>query len=271
MNRVLQSLHLHAQQQPDHCAIESQGACLSYQELLDAISRGADILRQERVEVLAIAMDNGPAWAIWDLAALQAGVTVVPISGFFSRTQRDHVLIDAKVQVLVYEGGQDIDIAGYQVGWQRQPGDGRRSLPAGTAKITYTSGTTGAPKGVCLSASGMEQVAASLVSRVDAGPDDRHLSVLPLSVLLENIAGLYAPLIAGARCILQPLAHIGLDGSSRVDPVRLLDAFIRSQATTSVVVPAMLDALTRAIVADAPPGLWAFGMCLGGLTQRPWR
>ena len=44
---------------------------------------------------------------------------------------------------------------------------------------------------------------------------ERHLSALPFPVLLENIAGLMAPLARGATCIALPLAQVGVSGSSR--------------------------------------------------------
>jgi long-subunit acyl-CoA synthetase (AMP-forming) len=66
----------------------------------------------------------------------------------------------------------------------------------GTAKLTFTSGTTGTPKGVCLSADSLLRVARELdqASRTDP---QHHLALLPLAILLENL-GCYAALYAGA-------------------------------------------------------------------------
>jgi long-subunit acyl-CoA synthetase (AMP-forming) len=78
-------------------------------------------------------------------------------------------------------------------------------LPPSAAKVTYTSGTTGEPKGVCLSRQHMETVADSLMLATIAGCNDRHLCLTPLSTLLENIGGVYVPLLAGASCHVLPL------------------------------------------------------------------
>jgi long-chain acyl-CoA synthetase len=66
------------------------------------------------------------------------------------------------------------------------------------AELVFTSGTTGAPKGVILTH-------ANILSNVDAALDalpieasERLLSLLPLSHMLEQTAGLLAPLAAGA-------------------------------------------------------------------------
>lgn len=67
-------------------------------------------------------------------------------------------------------------------------------MPHGTAKVTFTSGTTGQPKGVCLSAGGMAAVARGLGEATAALGITRHLSALPFAVLLENVAGLMVPL-----------------------------------------------------------------------------
>ena len=74
--------------------------------------------------------------------------------------------------------------------------DAAGSVPPGTRKITYTSGTTGNPKGVCLSAANQLNVARSLIEATGLTAP-RHLCTLPLATLLENIAGVYAPLLAG--------------------------------------------------------------------------
>ncbi len=63
----------------------------------------------------------------------------------------------------------------------------------------------------------MQQVAASLLAATHGTADDRHVSVLPLSTLLENLAGVYVPLLAGASCHLLPLAEVGLSGSTGLD------------------------------------------------------
>lgn len=83
------------------------------------------------------------------------------------------------------------------------------SWPQGTAKITFTSGTTGTPKGVCLHADLLEKVALSLVQVI--GPDfiGAHACTLPLAILLENSAGVYAGLIAGCTIQLCSLSTFG--------------------------------------------------------------
>ncbi|MSP15180.1 MAG: long-chain fatty acid--CoA ligase [Myxococcales bacterium] len=65
------------------------------------------------------------------------------------------------------------------------------------ATILYTSGTTGAPKGVMLSHGNLLSNCAALLKQVPLGPDDRTLSFLPLSHCFERTAGHYLLLMAG--------------------------------------------------------------------------
>jgi long-subunit acyl-CoA synthetase (AMP-forming) len=67
--------------------------------------------------------------------------------------------------------------------------------------------------------------------------DDRHLSVLPLAQLLEQICGVYLPILAGAEVVFCPEARIALAGGS-IDP--LAEAMARERPTTSLLVPALL-------------------------------
>ena len=86
------------------------------------------------------------------------------------------------------------------------------AMPAHTAKITFTSGTTGAPKGVCLSADALQRVARGLVEAMAPLHIERHLNALPFAVLLENIAGLMAPRLHGATVHHAAAARAGPDG-----------------------------------------------------------
>src|SRR5690606_19064653 len=120
-------------------------------------------------------------------------------------------------------------------------------------KITYTSGTTGAPKGVCLGAAAMDEIARALCEASAAHAGDRHLCVLPLPTLLENLGGLYAPLLAGATVCLRTSRDVGLDGAASFDPQRCLALMHETGASTAILVPQLLMALVQAIEHGAAP------------------
>lgn len=217
--------------------------------LADAADALAGVMRAHGTRVLATLLDNGLAWAVADLAALRAGVVHVPLPSFFTREQREHVLAataaDALLATTPVDGFEPFAAAATGPGVRL----GRRSvapvaMPEGTAKVTFTSGTTASPKGVCLGAAAMLAAARGVAEALAPLGIERHLAALPLSVLLENVAGLYAPLWQGASVALPPLADAGLDGSSTFDPSRLDAAVERSGAHSVITLPQMLRAWT---------------------------
>src|SRR4030095_3627746 len=113
-------------------------------------------------------------------------------------------------------------------------------MPPGTSKVTFTSGATGAPKGVCLGAPAMVAVADGLVQALEPLGIQRHLCALPFAVLLENIAGLMAPLTAGATCVALPLSQVGLNGSSGFDAARFDAVVDHVQPNSVILLPQML-------------------------------
>lgn len=220
-----------------------------YGALLDAIDALAAELRARGVRVLATQLDNGIAWAIADLAALAAGIVHVPLPGFFTSMQCAHAFDAAGVDsALAAAPLPGFDAQPLAVGAESLMLSRRAAQPmamhARTAKITFTSGTTGTPKGVCLSAEAMLAVADSLASALAPLAIGRHLAALPLPVLLENIAGLYAPLLAGAASVVLPAAEVGLTGSSSFDPARLEAAVERHRADSVITLPQMLRVWT---------------------------
>jgi len=115
----------------------------------------------------------------------------------------------------------------------------------------------------------MERVAASLVAAVGVGPGDRHLAALPLALLLENLAGLYAPILAGASVELRPLGAVGVHGAAGIDPARLWSALAGSAATTTILTPQMLQALVEHAEAAAPGPLALRFAAVGGARVPP--
>ena len=215
---------------------------------------------------LAVLADNSPAWVVADLAALRANVPRVPLPTFFSATQHAHVLDTAGVDTVLTDQPERIAAleAGFVAGdrWQgltRMTREARPvHLPAGTAMISFTSGSTGSPKGACLSSDGLLATARAVAARLADLPIDRHLAVLPLSLLLENCAGVYAPLLRGAEIVLPPLATLGWKGMAGFDPGLLQGAVTRWHPASAILVPELLKAWTlylRATHGCAPPGL----------------
>lgn len=69
--------------------------------------------------------------------------------------------------------------------------------PDDTCTLIYTSGTTGNPKGVMISHDNITWVAKQILGMVDAGPEERIISYLPLSHIAEQIVSLHGPYLLG--------------------------------------------------------------------------
>ena len=219
--------------------------------LRDQVAALAELLSAQGTRVIATLLDNSPAWVVADLAAAQADLVHVPLPPFFTPQQIGHALRTAGVDTVLTTPGcaeqwpqaplQRVDVAGSVLALLRLPAE-RAPMPAGTAKITYTSGTTGAPKGVCLTPQSMRRVADGLVQATQPLGIRRHLCALPFAVLLENIAGLMAPLASGATCVTLPLRQIGLTGSSSFDAARFQAVVTDHRPHSVILLPQMLRA-----------------------------
>ena len=232
-------------------ALRGEGEEISYARLLEAIAERRGVLEAVGARRVALALDNGPQWALWDLALLAGGQLCVPLPGFFSPTQQMHVLDSAGIDTLIVDpaAASATLFAGFvpvAPGILQRTPPQLPALPAGTAKITYTSGSTGQPKGVCLSAAAQLAVAHSVAQIGEGGAVERHLGVLPLATLLENIAGLYAGLMAGARVELLPMRTIGFSGGGGFDPARFLQTLHAHRPHSLILLPQMLLALVGA-------------------------
>lgn len=255
---------------PDHVVVEDGVQRCDWQALRARVMALAATLASAGAHRVALHADNCIEWVLVDLACQQAGVPCIPLPLFFSDVQREHVLASAGVDLIFTQAP----------GLFREPGQRQLAcpeagisllqrtvvhlpaLPAGTGKLTFTSGSTGTPKGVCLG-NGHQLLQAEALGRAVGLPAPRHLCVLPLGVLLENIGGVYAPLLAGGTVLLRPLRQLGFEGSGLRHPEQFLRVLQELQPDTLILIPQLLQVLVHAAASGWRPPAFRF-IAVGG-------
>jgi len=197
-------------------------------------------------------LPNSGEWIAIDLALLISGRVAVPVPDFFTSDQVNHVIQSAGVDTWI--GLPGCNPAAFSNTPATDPWvlasrtiSSPPAVHSGTAKITFTSGSTGAARGVCLSLDKILRTADVLQRRFADDNIRSHLSVLPLSLLLENVAGVYANLLNGSSLRVPMLSDIGMTGSSTLDIPRFIKAQHAVQPQSIILVPQLLLALLGAL------------------------
>ena len=223
-----------ARRTPGAEALAYGPARLDYAALAGAVERAAGALLaagvqpRERVAVfLEKRIENVAAM----FGASLAGAVFVPVNPQLKPEQVAHILADCNVRILVtsperlaqlgealaacpdlrtvFVTGAAVSQASCEVrAWdtaQTAPDAAvlatRRPIDADMAAILYTSGSTGKPKGVVLSHRNMVAGARSVASYLNMTPQDRILSVLPLS-FDYGLSQLTCAFLVGATAVL---------------------------------------------------------------------
>lgn len=239
MTLMIESLRRHATENPERIALDPvAGAPLSYAGLLAQVEGEIARLRLHFPEPRAVALqrDHGAAATLLELALLESGLPVLSLPRFFTPAQTRQALTASGVAAVFEEDGS--------TGFRRRTAPAV-SLPEGTARITFTSGSTGDPKGVCLSAAHMLTVAGAIVESVGHHHAGRHLALLPPGILLETVGGLFATMLAGGTYVCPPQAMVGLADPFRPDFAAMLDMIAAQRITSLILVPEYLGGLVR--------------------------
>lgn len=251
MGNITRALEENSSRAPEKIAVSGSQISLTWGELQDEVVAVSKQL--QGTGTLGLLLENSPAWIVTDLSAIHAGVVNVPLPGFFSDEQIQHAIHDAQIDTVITDnparirsllpGSREVSlkIAGKQCVQMFLPVDVADRKHSSTIKVTYTSGTTGTPRGVQLSLKVIETVAASLTESASAGSEDRALVLLPLSILLENIGSIYVPVLACAEIFVPDAEDLGLSGSSQIDAEAFATTLHSIRPTAMILPPQLLE------------------------------
>ena len=223
---------------------------IAHGELLDRAARTAGWLVENGLQPgnrVLLCGRNASATVIAYLAALRSGATVV---------LADPELTAAELVHLVDDSGADWALAAASVVEALRRERPERHLvsldeplpesgPAEVAvtdlaMLAYTSGTTGAPKGVELTHGNLLASIRAAMAAWRWRPDDVLVHCLPLSHQ-HGLGGVHATLIAGSSAVILP----------KFDPAALIEAIRAHRASVLFAVPAIYERLAGASGADA--------------------
>lgn len=250
---------LQKQVSPQQVLLTDTRETYDLERLTRAVKHFSTVLKKLEVQRLAIYADNCLDWLIADLACQKLGICLLPLPDYFSSEQLEHALKSCAISDILTDNADKLisilpgmslqkrlDYSAEFCFLSRPQASVDIRLPDTCQKITFTSGSTGQPKGVCLSLKQQLLQAQSLADIIDLR-NPVHLCLLPLSTLLENIAGVYAPLLASGTVTLRSLKALGFEGSRLVKPSLMLAAITEVKPDTLILIPQLLMLLIQAI------------------------
>ncbi|MCH9647871.1 MAG: amino acid adenylation domain-containing protein [Deltaproteobacteria bacterium] len=216
-DRFLQRVAERCRHSPHAAAVEDESRIVTYGELWQIALATAGRLRQHGLrlgQVVALTVTPSALGAAAWLGILWSHGTVFPLDPALPRRRRDHLLRESGAKLMVVDDGALAE----------SPGDGdpkRFSLsdltdPTGTAPanvtsppqsgaayLLFTSGSTGAPKGVVVPHGGLDQLVSVVAHRYGLETTERVLQFASWSfdVAMEE---LFATWWAGATAVLCP-------------------------------------------------------------------
>jgi amino acid adenylation domain-containing protein len=247
---------------PEKVALYSGAARLSYGELEGRSNRLASHLRQLGVQpevVVAICLERSFDFVIAALAVWKAGGAYLPLDSTWPVARRDAIVENAAARVLISRpelGGKaeilvDLDRDSLAIAMAQTPvhSGTRREL---LAYVSYTSGTTGAPKGVEITHGNLLNLVFWHRRAFGITPTDRcsHLASLAFDAAVWE---LWPHLSAGATVVL-------VDENVRTSPELLQDWLVRERIHVAFVPTTLAEPL----IASAWPADTALRYLLTG-------
>ncbi|WP_341716416.1 amino acid adenylation domain-containing protein [Micromonospora sp. FIMYZ51] len=236
---------------PDAIAVRAEDARLTFAELDRLANRLAHLLQQRGVgpeHPVGVCVDRSPALAVAVLGTLKAGGAYVPIDPAEPAARRTAILREAGATVLVHtpaiEPPAGVDAIELNRSWlaatapPAAPPTGRAAEPTNAAYILFTSGSTGAPKGVVVEHRQLVNYTLGILDRLGVTEPLSYAMVQPLTVD-SCLTMLVPPLITGG------VLHL-ISRERALDADALADYLVEHRVDCLKIAPSHLKALLGA-------------------------
>lgn len=232
-----------ASRRPEIIVMRDDAKSLTWVQLRNAVAHHG-LVQQSLGRRIGLLSSNSCEYVVAQLAAAFSGLTLVPLPAFFSNQQLTAIAENAGLDAILVDAAMEpraatLKLPSARIALNEEAAHRSRYQP-GFEIVTYTSGSSGTPKGVCLGETQIEAAVRGLASASGGSAEDRYLSVLPLPMLLETICAIFVPLFCGATV---RLATAVAEEVSRGNPQGILGVLVKEQPTATVLVPQLLKAL----------------------------
>lgn len=255
---LLASLLMGASEGSSRPALVAGERVVAYGALVERVGLLAAELRRTGIGVgdrVALVVPNGPAYVGAYYGILAAGAAVVPVNARAPAPEIRHVVLDCGVHAIVVDasaraevrrGVADSPATPRIVALDDAPDGGLLAPRTGDeanatldptivgdddlAQISYTSGTTGKPKGVMLTHGALVRNAEAIAETIMLVASDRMLAVAPLVHILGCTLVMNATLRYGAAAVFPPAPDLDA----------LLGTVAEQRCTVTGVVPTLL-------------------------------
>jgi acyl-CoA synthetase (AMP-forming)/AMP-acid ligase II len=263
-NTLPQLVQLHAQARPGAMAVLAGDECLTYRALYLLVDRVAASFQRDGLlpgEVIAICADTSIAYLAIFLGALRAGLVVSPLAPGSTPNQLRAMLDDSSARLLCLDAAvaehlttvapsiraARVSLDGSDTGrpfsqWLMNDSQALRPHPVAASdpfNIIYSSGTTGAPKGIVQS-HGMRWGTIRMIGAYEF--DERSITLVSTPLYSNTTLVTVLPAIAlGGAVVLM----------AKFDAARFLQLAASKRATHAMLVPAQYQRIMSAVAFEA--------------------
>ncbi|KTD59573.1 2-acylglycerophosphoethanolamine acyltransferase [Legionella santicrucis] len=231
----------------------SAAICFNFKQMIEAdemkqqVKQLQEALALTNLKCLGLYLDNSPEWLYVSLATMAAEISLVPLPLFFkleqinyiiSSTQMDGIIShDPQILSQLMPEGRLTKLANNLFIIQKEP-----SSSVFQGILTFTSGSTGAPKGVLLPYANVVKQLNAIYAHLQPENLIRYLSLMPFSILLENLIAIDT-LLHGGVVYLQPVASFLDLNQFSIKVAPLLVYLQTSEIDTLLLMPLFLEQL----------------------------
>ncbi|MGC4030608.1 MAG: AMP-binding protein [Tepidisphaeraceae bacterium] len=250
---LLDALLRNAQVAPERTAIIDDSGSYPNRTLAGMAIGIAKLLQQKTDKpTVGLLLPAGAAFVAGFYGTLAAGKIPVPINFLLGAREVGHILQDSGIDTVMTIPllgarleGTGVNVIDMTTLSSQLPPPGPFEFPKpqadDVATILYTSGTSGLPKGVCLTQNNLQSDVEACIQKAQLKGEHSFLGIIPLFHSTGMLATMLAPVTLGAKAV-----YI-----ARFSPVATMKAIREHGISVLTGVPSMYGALLR--LKDASP------------------